>query len=172
MPRPAKPRTRLILAAIVLVVVMVAPPAAADLLFEDRGLANGGETVFVGHPASFTGVCPYVDVGPGWPDGGCMERYEFNVPSTSDESNGVEIVVEYNTAVIRETLVCVKDNDLDLYLYDVDGNIEAKRTGCDVGVLGMQLSDLPSGNYVAEVRGNWGAVVEYHAKGTLTHSVR
>lgn len=162
-------RRSILVIACVVALVLVATPASADVLFEDYGLANGGDTVFAGHPASGVGACPYLDTGEGL-DGGCMEQYDFNIPSTSDESNRVEIEVGYNTARFSND-PCVKSADLDLFLFDPDGNIIDNHKGCDPGSLRVVQNDLQAGNYVVEVRGRWGAVVDYSAKGTLTHTV-
>lgn len=163
-----------LLIGVALVAVLVAVPPAAgdsskDTVIDDHGTPTDPGPVFAGHPASVTGACPYVDAGWGLPDGGCMKEYTFNVPGISDESNTVEIKVDYDADVIRTEPTCMKGADLDLFLYNADGEELRASTGCDSRRLGVDGYDLPSGNYIVEVRGNWGAVVEYRVTGTMTH---
>lgn len=135
-------------------------------IIDDRSTLTDPGPVFVGHPASFTGVCPYVDAGRGLPDGGCMKQYTFTVSGSDDGTADVEIRVEYEENTVTGN-PCVKGADLDLFLYDEEGTVLKKDPGCDSGGLSIGALNLAAGNYVVEVRGNWGAVVEYHAVGTL-----
>lgn len=150
-------------------VLVLSPLASAgsQTIIDDRSTLTDPGPVFVGHPASFTGVCPYVDAGRGLPDGGCMKQYTFTVSESDGATADVEITVEYDQGVHLSDDPCVKGADLDLFLYNEEGTVVDKHIGCDSGNLGIIEKGLSAGNYLVEVRGNWGAVVNYRAIGTL-----
>lgn len=158
--------------AVVATVLAPVASASSTVIIDGESTLTDPSTVSVGHPAAFTGFCPFVGLGHNLPWAGCMKQYEFTVPeqraSASNGGNQVEIRVNYETTTCIRENPCVKDNDLDPFLFDADGNVIDEDAGCDNGRLVVGALDLPAGDYVVEVRGNWGAVVEYEPHGTLT----